>query len=397
MSATALPTTPVRRPRTPLPRGGMRRLARADLAALEVAGVLAVAGILAGGTWRAGLLATGGLLAVATVLPVRGRPPLRWARPLGAYAARRAAGATAYRAAEPARAAGLTGPDGGLPPALHGLRTVAVRPPGVDTGTPGEVGVAVDPYAGTATAVCAVAPGAPPLPAAEGSRAWAALLAALPGSPVLRVQWVRRARRTRDGEREETLVAVQTAATRGRRAVQRAGGGESGAAAVCAAELSRLAAVLGAQGVTVLGALSPGQLVDALARSFAPARAVPPADADLRLAGPVAAEESWSAYRSDDAWHATYWVSGWPSDPGAALEAVSTVAATVSVTATPRQDGRTDVHGLVAVTAPTAAELQRAGVHLERRAVRAGVGLIRLYGEQEQAFAATLPLARGGA
>ena len=74
--------------------------------------------------------------------------------------------------------------------------------------------------------------------------------------------------------------------------------------------------------MTVLGALSPGQLARALRTAFDPyARAelaaLEAADPDrdgLAEAGawPLGARECWDHYRSDGALHATYWIGAWP-------------------------------------------------------------------------------------
>jgi len=114
-------------------------------------------------------------------------------------------------------------------------------------------------------------------------------------------------------QEHEILVAVQVDS-------RRAHAEDPRAALVEQAE--RVAHALEAAEVTVVGALSAGQLARALRTSFDPyARAELAAieAADPRRRGlaeanawPLGACESWDHYRSDGAVHATYWIGAWP-------------------------------------------------------------------------------------
>ena len=117
-------------------------------------------------------------------------------------------------------------------------------------------------------------------------------------------------------QEHEVLLAVQVDARRVR---------DRGAGAVRAAlvrETERIAQRLEAAEVTVLGALSAGQLARALRTAFDPyaraelsaLEAADPERDGLSEAGawPLGAAEAWDHYRSDGALHATYWIGAWP-------------------------------------------------------------------------------------
>jgi hypothetical protein len=117
-------------------------------------------------------------------------------------------------------------------------------------------------------------------------------------------------------QEHEILIAVQVDARRvrdrGRDAVTRA----------LVDETERVAQGLEAAEVSVMGALSSGQLARALRTAFDPyARAELAAleTADPERDGlaepnawPLGAREAWDHYRSDGALHATYWIGAWP-------------------------------------------------------------------------------------
>jgi hypothetical protein len=168
----------------------------------------------------------------------------------------------------------------------------------------------------------------------------------------------------------------------------------------------------------------------------------------------MAADEAWSVYRTDGAWHATYWVADWPRldvgpdflsplllnaggtsngqrtfavvmapvAPGrAAREAESARTADLAdeqlrqragfLTSArrrreaegvrQREDELADGHGeyrfsgYVTVTAADPCELDAACAEVEQSAQQAHLDLRRLYGQQAEGFTWTLPLARG--
>ena len=369
--------------RLPTRRGALGRLRRVDLFLLEIVALVLVAGLIAG-LHSAAVAAAGVVALAAVVVPVRGRSALRWLPHAASHAARRVRRGTRFVAADARAVVGQPVPESAaLPPQLRGLELHDV------VGT--DLAVVHDVPAGR---WCAVGVVDHATPSTDGD-GWRQVLRTLPDAAATRVQWVRRARRTRSGEREETFLVVAVRPDLAARAVSRAGGGETGAARVCAEELRRVAGLLQADGLRLVALRRP-ELIDALARSFSPGRLPPPAGAELVAAGPTASEERWSSYRSDEAWHATYWVAGWPADLDGALAALHTVASTVSLTVGPSQDATYLTTCLVGVSAESRGRLLEASRQLERRAAMAGVSLVRLYGQQEQAFAATLPLARAG-
>lgn len=389
---------------------------RHELVMAEVGVLLVLVSWLSGGAWAGVGMPVGLVMGLTSVVNLRGRPPVRWIPKLKRYRARRGRGDTSFRSPAAARAAGLPVPEGApsLPPGLAGLRLLTA-------GEQGRVAVVHDPARDTYTAICALQP-AVPANVVVSTQAWDRVLTAVSDSPVCRTQWVWRARRAPSGDREEIFVAVQVTPTRDPRAVSRAGGGEAGAAEVCATATSRVADTLTATGIPVRTVLSELELVDALARGYSPGRVPFVADTqsdgdgrqrpepapELQLVAPVAGEESWSSYRADDAWHATYWIAGWPTDPQDAVAALATSTTTVSVTLRPpglRNDptgqpnptaGQPGFTGVVGVSEASRERLRRACEHLERRARAHRIRVVRLYGEQERAFVATLPLAVGG-
>jgi hypothetical protein len=167
----------------------------------------------------------------------------------------------------------------------------------------------------------------------------------------------------------------------------------------------------------------------------------------------MATGNEWTCFRSDDAWHATYWICEWPRSPvggdfltplltatcgPGVRRAVSLVAEPIDPRAAARATasartaeaanqalrdrvgqlttertrseaadvlrreqelvgGHGDYRflGLLAVTVATERQLDEACRQAEHDAHTAGLEIRRLYGEQDQAFAASLPLARG--
>jgi hypothetical protein len=171
---------------------------------------------------------------------------------------------------------------------------------------------------------------------------------------------------------------------------------------------------------------------------------------DEGAAWPVGAETSWATYRTDGAVHTTYWIASWPrTEVGAAflspLLLNAQMARVVAVTIEPisplrairevesartsdmadselrgrmgfietarrrrmaeatarREEELADGHaavrfaGYVTVSARSGEELDRQCADIEHAAQMARLELLRLYGQQEEAFTYTLPLCRG--
>jgi hypothetical protein len=171
---------------------------------------------------------------------------------------------------------------------------------------------------------------------------------------------------------------------------------------------------------------------------------------DEGAAWPVAAETGWASYRSDGAVHATYWIASWPRvEVGAAflsplllhtqmvrsiavtLEPISPLRAMREVEASRTSDvadqelrgrmgfietarrrriaeataereeelaqGHAGVRfaGYVTISARGEEELEHDCSEIEHAAQMARLELLRLYGQQDEAFTYTLPLCRG--
>jgi hypothetical protein len=446
----------------------------------------------------AGFLAALAVLAVAGMAAfwqVAGRTPQQWLPVVTGWVWRRATGRTRYRADVPllgfvdARARPT------LPDTLAGVRILSHTAVGLGQA----VGVVHDARAGAYTAVLVTRGRSFELASLEDKQrrleAWGMLLAGLAraGSPVTRLQWVERTAPD-DGDAlgrylteaahlepahpaaasyqhlitsagpasqpHEVLLAVTVSAAAARRAIKAAGGGDAGACAVLVRELRHLGRELASSDITFDDVLSPRMLAQAIRVAFDPGargRLARRADGDPEQAGttvanawPLATDTLWGAYRTEDAWHMTYWVAQWPRLPVgpdflAYLLLGTTVMRTVSVTMAPVPAGQAHreveqamvqgladdelraragfmgtarrrrereavarreeelavghadyrVSGYVTVTAADPDQLQLACGEIEQAAERSRLELRRLYGQQDIAFTHTLPLGRG--
>ncbi|MBO0894068.1 MAG: hypothetical protein J2O39_06800, partial [Acidimicrobiales bacterium] len=283
----------------------------------------------------------------------------------------------------------------------------------------------------------------PPLPAGEGER----------GGPEEARQSYSELLETvgAASEHHEVLLALSVRAERGARGLGQAP--DTAACAGLVGEIRAFETQLQAAGFQSLGALAPRALVLCL-RNAIEAHPHP-----LGMGGPgvapwwpwpLASECSFAAYRTGETWHATYWVAEWPRLPVGPdfLTPVllqgprrRTVAVTMEPlgperalrqaehdrtawvadaelrrrggylttarrrreheTATAREVELADGHapyrfsGFVTVTAGTGPELETSCRRLEQAAALARLSLLRLFGEQDEAFTWTLPLGRG--
>jgi hypothetical protein len=225
------------------------------------------------------------------------------------------------------------------------------------------------------------------------------------------------------------------------------------AASVAGREVRLLQGHLRTAELTVERVLDAPACAAAVRRAFAErphAAASRPPRQRARWPWPVATTASWSSYRTDGVWHATYWIAEWPrADVGpdflAPLLLQSSGRRTVAVTMAPtdpldaarsveaaktadvadgelrrragfltsarRQresehllrreaelaEGHADYRfaGFVTVTESDPDELHRSCAEVEQLAHRAHLELRRLYGRQDTAFTWTLPLGRG--
>lgn len=258
-------------------------------------------------------------------------------------------------------------------------------------------------------------------------------------------------------EAHETLVIASLDIRGGaRRAIRQAGGGQTGATAVLCRELARLADQLTQAELTVLGALPPRGVARLIRTAYDPVslaavdrRPSPLAGVSPQAAGPMATDVEWGHYRTDGGWHATYWISEWPRiavppDFLSPLLLTGDVRHTVALVAEPlptavaarkaraartaeaanatlrqrvgqlttermraegdeadrRERELVAGHaayryaGFITVTALSAEQLDEACGRLEHSAAAAHLELRLLYGQQDTAFAMTLPLGR---
>ncbi len=218
-------------------------------------------------------------------------------------------------------------------------------------------------------------------------------------------------------------------------------------------EVRSVSAQLASAELTVEGCLSPRSLCRAFRSAVehrpAPAGERPPSP-ESPAAWPHAAEVSWSCYRTESTWHATYWIAEWPRvDVGPdflgplllQVEARRTVSMTMEpvspakaareaeqartadtadselrrrggfmATARRRReeegvvrrevelaDGHAQFRftGYVTVTSASEESLEKECTRVEQVAAQSRLELRRLYGQQDEAFTWTLPLGRG--
>lgn len=429
-------------------------------------------------------------------VPLSGRTAEEWMPVVGSWALRSVTGKRSFVSGAPTsgRTVALEGQPV-FPASLDAVTVLAHPVPG----TKESIGVLKDKRAGTYTGVLKVQGRSFALldPAEKSRRlsSWAGTLAGLAreGGAVHRIQWVERTVPDPGNEigeyikenilvpldsaiarsylqvvdqagpvtqAHEVFVALQIHGGKAARSIKAAGGGDGGACEVLRRELTTLAANLMGTEVTVEGALTPRLVAHALRTGFDPEcrrRLMSMASKDPSLAGtavgqagPMAADESWSVYRSDGAWHATYWIAEWPRIDADAdflaplllrTEAMRTVSLTMEpvsplkairavesartsaaadeelrerggfVTTTRRrkeQDALADHErdlsnghaffrfaGFITVTAFSREELDASCGEVEEAAGRSFLDIRRLTGEQADAFTYTLPLARG--
>jgi type VII secretion protein EccE len=207
-----------------------------------------------------------------------------------------------------------------------------------------------------------------------------------------------------------TWVALRLDPELCRRAVEARGGGEEGARRALQRAADQLAARLTEAGFRVT-VLDEQGVNSALATAVCPS---PLATAQSR--GQTGAmpqigrrtAETRRAWRCDDRWHTTYWLSRWPSlslpgGPGKVsapamvnlLTGGSALASTFSLEvreAPVGEPGSAAISGYVRLTARSESELAQLSKQLEGRAHSVGAGLSRLDLEQVPGVLATLPL-----
>lgn len=479
-------------------RGVLAGLRSSQLLILGAAGLMIViiARTLPPATALVVMVATALVAAFVAFVPISGRTLDEWLPIVAGWAL---GGIIGRRIFVSARASeGLTAvldPQPDLPATLRGSTILSHAVPGSDA----RIGIIKDGRRGTYTGVLAVrGKSFALLDGPEKARrlsSWAGILAGLAseGGVVHRLQWVERTVSDPGNEvgnylknnlavpldsliarsylevvdeagpvtqQHETFVALQVHAGRSSRAVKAAGGADEGACEVLRRELAALSTKLVSAEVTVEGALTPRLVAMAIRTAFDPscrnslasvaARAPEREGTSIVNAGPMATETSWSTYRSDQAYHRTYWIAEWPRidagpdflaplmlrtermrtvslimEPVSPLKAIRSVeSARTSAAADEELRSRagflatarrsrehealasherdlSEGHafyrfaGCVTVTAKDADELERACGEIEEAAGRSFLDLRQLNGQQDAAFTYTLPLCRG--
>jgi hypothetical protein len=431
------------------------------------------------------------LLAAAvtlTTVPVAGRTVEQWAPVAGAFLARDAVGRRRFRSKIPT--SGSTAADSSaleLPHPLTDVRLVSVEHNGRVLGALSERRGRLL----TAVLACRAVSFALLDPEVQERRLaqWGTVLATAANAPIRRLQWIERTAPAQGDELarwlhtardpslpprgtpivesyleligqstqvthdHEILLAVQFE-------VSRLHGSSELVPEQVIEQVGHVARGLEVAEIKVLGALSAGQLARALRTGFDPYAGAELAALDAvhgardglahHDAAPTGAVETWEHYRCDGAFHATYWISGWPKVGVSpmfmdALLADSGTVRTVAVTFEPvspersareveaaitqdRADselrrrfgqsetarqrqaqeaaarreaelaaghGEVRLAGFVTVSGRDEGELRRACAEVHRHAARARLELRCMYGQQAEAFGFTLPLARG--
>ena len=249
--------------------------------------------------------------------------------------------------------------------------------------------------------------------------------------------------------RHAVLLGLSVHTARSARAIRAAGGGTGGAGTVLARELVSFHRALEGADVGVDGVLGPAALSRVLADAHRRTSDRGGAVHRPCWPWPMAVEPAWEAVHVDATWHATYWIAEWPRvdvDPdflGPLLftplrRSISLVMEPVPPNRAARQvaqartadladhelrrrggflttarhhreresveardgelaDGHAQMRftGYVRVTADTRDDLTDSCGALEQAAGQARLELRLLYGEQDLAFACTLPVGRG--
>ncbi|WP_320773319.1 type VII secretion protein EccE [Streptomyces sp. CRN 30] len=184
-------------------------------------------------------------------------------------------------------------------------------------------------------------------------------------------------------------------------AVEARGGGMQGARRALLRAADQLASRLTGVGLEAK-VLSETEIVAAVATSSCvnPLATTGGAALDGSRSARRTAETS-RAWRCDDRWHTTYWVSRWPQLGGGAsalpqlvnsLTSSPVLASTFSLTLSRRRNKVVALSGHVRLTSRGENELAEADQHVRRAASALKTGLVRLDREQLPGVLATLPL-----
>lgn len=481
----------------PLERRGLLLGLRGAQLGVLLGGVVVALSVVHSAPPEVAVFLAGGILVLTVIvgfIPFGGRTPEQWSPVAATYLYRRFQKEHHFVSSAPLTGHTRTaGPDADLPTALKGVSILAAPVVG------GDLGVLKDALTGAYSSVLSVRGRSFALLDNDAKQRllgqWADVLSGLAreGSPVRRIQWVERTvpdpgdgigQYLRDAialphtsaavrsylqlvedagpatQHHEVFVVIQIDQARARRMIKQSGGGDQGACAVLARETFALAQRLQGAELDVVGMLTPRLLAQTMRVSFDPASRTAiairnitdrtNAGLDADQAWPMAADTTWTHFRTDSSYHVTYWIAEWPrTDVGpdfmAPLLMQAWVNRTVSVTmepvpplkaqreveyartsdvaeATLRQkhgflttmrrqreqesvmrreqelaDGHADIRfsGYITVSGANPEELEIACSEMEQLAGQSRLVLRRLYGEQDLGFTFTLPLARG--
>ena len=252
----------------------------------------------------------------------------------------------------------------------------------------------------------------------------------------------------------EVYLIIQISQLRAAKQIKQAGGGDDGSCEVLLRELANAASELSSAGFQVLGALDRDQVARLIRTTFEPhvneelSKRHDPLT--MNEIWPMTTETEWNSYRSDSAFHRTFWISDFPrtevgADFMAPLMLQSLITRTISIVMEPiaptkairevevaktsfiadeelrsrggytsktsrerefhklqeRESELADGHGAyrfsayLSVSANSEEELEYAAQNVEQVSHQSHLVLRLLYGEQDTAFATMLPLARG--
>ena len=252
----------------------------------------------------------------------------------------------------------------------------------------------------------------------------------------------------------EVYLVIQISQARASKQIKQAGGGDDGSCEVLLRELVNAASEVANSGFQVLGALNRDQVARLIRTTFEPnvneELSRRQESLTMNEIWPMTTETEWGLYRTDSAFHRTFWISDFPrtevgADFMAPLMLQSLITRTISVVMEPiaptkalrevevaktsfiadeelrarggytmntgrerefaklqdRENELADGHGAyrfsayLSCSAKSEEELDYASQSVEQVSHQAHLVLRLLYGEQDTAFATMLPLGRG--
>lgn len=193
--------------------------------------------------------------------------------------------------------------------------------------------------------------------------------------------------------RRTTWVTVRLDPQQCAKAIGERGGGVLGAHRALIGAMSRVRNALEQQGIPSRP-LDPDELLQA-GISSAELQSV----LRSQWQKPVGLKESWDSVAAGEVGHTSYAITGWPSQLGNSLNALTGIRAlstSIAMSISPvGEEGEVGLRSLVRVSARNQKALDAADKRLKEISTRLGLTLTPLHGSQLAGYAATLPL--GGA